>query len=46
MAMAVRLRMSRRWYAGDSLLQGLAQDFEHMAAELGQFIEKEHAVVH
>ena len=38
--------MFGRWYAGDTLLQGLAQDFEHIAAELGQLIEEEHAVVH
>ena len=38
--------MDGRWYADDTLLQGLAQDFEHMPAEFGQFIEQEHAVVH
>jgi hypothetical protein len=28
-----------------TLLERLAQDFQHVAFELGQFIQKEHAVV-
>src|SRR5262245_26029444 len=40
-----QLRSCGRSYACDTLLQRLAQYLQHMAAALGQFIEKEHAVV-
>ena len=33
------------WYAGDTLLQGLAQDFEHIASKLGPFIQEAQAIV-
>jgi hypothetical protein len=32
-------------YIYDTLLERLAQDLEDMAAELGQFIQEEHAIV-
>jgi hypothetical protein len=32
-------------YVYDTLLEGLAQDFQHVACALGQFIQEEHAVV-
>jgi hypothetical protein len=32
-------------YSYDTLLEGLAQDFQHVACALGQFVQKEHAVV-
>ena len=43
--MAVRFRMSGRWYAGDTLLQGLAQDFEPRASKLGSLIQEAQAMV-
>jgi hypothetical protein len=36
--------MYRKLYGCDILLKGLAQDFEHMAAALWQFIQQEHAM--
>jgi hypothetical protein len=32
-------------YAGDTLLQGLAQHFEHIASRLGSLIQEAHAIV-
>jgi hypothetical protein len=32
-------------YACETLLEGLAQDFQDVACALGQFIQEEHAVV-
>jgi hypothetical protein len=32
-------------YSCDTIRERLAQDLEDMAAELGEFIQKEHAVV-
>jgi hypothetical protein len=42
-----RLRFSTpaKLYIYDTLLERLAQDLEDMAAELGQFIQEEHAIV-
>jgi hypothetical protein len=37
--------MSGRGYVCETLLKGLAQDLEDMAAELGPFIQEEHAIV-
>jgi hypothetical protein len=34
-----------RLYVHDTILERLAQDLEHMTAELGQFIQEEDAVV-
>jgi hypothetical protein len=34
-----------RLYLYDTLLERLAQDLKDMAAELGQFIQEEHAIV-
>jgi hypothetical protein len=34
-----------RLYVYDTLLEGLPQDLQDVAAELGQFIQEEHAVV-
>jgi hypothetical protein len=42
---SLRLRMLWRLCSSETLLEGLAQDLQHMAAELRQFIEEEHAVV-
>src|SRR5262249_15822244 len=44
-ATALRFRTCGRLYVYDTLLQGLAQNLQHMAAELRQFIQKEHAMV-
>jgi hypothetical protein len=40
-----RLRKCGRLSVENTLLERLAQDLENMAAELGQFIQEEHAVV-
>jgi hypothetical protein len=40
-----RLRTLWRWYLYETLLEGLAQDLQDMAAELRQFIQNEDAVV-
>jgi hypothetical protein len=48
LAKSVKLLRSRtlwRLSVEDTLLQGLAQDFENMAAELGPFIQEEHAIM-
>jgi hypothetical protein len=44
-ASPVRSRTCGRLYAGDAVLERLAQDLEDLAAELGQFIQEVHAVV-
>ena len=38
-------RTPAKLYIYETLLERLAQDLENMAAELGQFIQEEHAVV-
>jgi hypothetical protein len=38
-------REMTRLYGYDPLLERLAQDFQDMAAELGPFIQEEHAMV-
>jgi hypothetical protein len=38
-------RTRGRWYWCEAINKRLAQDLEDMAAELRQFIQKEHAVV-
>ena len=40
-----RSRTPARLSVYDTLLQRLPQDLQDMAAELGEFIEKEHAMV-
>jgi hypothetical protein len=42
---AIRSRTRRRLSACDAILERLAQDLQDMAAELGQFIQEEHAMV-
>jgi hypothetical protein len=44
-ARLLRSRMCERLYAYDALLEGLAQDFQHVACALGPLIREEHAVV-
>jgi hypothetical protein len=44
-AKALRSMTCGKLYSCDPLLEGLAQDFQHVAFELGQFIQEEHAVV-
>jgi hypothetical protein len=41
----LRFSTPARLYVYDTLLQRLASHLQDMTAELGQFIEKEHAVV-
>jgi hypothetical protein len=42
---SLRLRTLWRLSSYDTLLEGLAQDLEHMAAELGPFIQEESTMV-
>jgi hypothetical protein len=42
---ASRFMTPTRLYLYDTLLKRLAQDLKDMAAELGQFIQEEHAIV-
>jgi hypothetical protein len=42
---SLRLRTLWRLSSYDTLLERLAQDLQDMAAELGQFIQEEHAIV-
>jgi hypothetical protein len=44
-AKALRSRTAVRLYVYDTLLERLAQDLEHLTAELGPFIHAEDAVV-
>jgi hypothetical protein len=44
-AKSLRLRTLWRLYSCDTLLEWLSQDLQDVAAELRQFIQKEHAVV-
>ena len=42
---AARSMTATRLYSCAAVLKGLTQDFEHVAAERCQFIQKEHAIV-
>jgi hypothetical protein len=42
---SLRFRTLWRLYSDETLLEWLTQDLKDMAAELGQFIQEEHAVV-
>jgi hypothetical protein len=44
-AKELRSRTPAKLYIYETLLKRLAQDLKDMAAELGQFIQKEHAVM-
>jgi hypothetical protein len=44
-AKALKSMTLTRLYAYGTLLEGLAQDLEHMTAKLGPFIQEEHTVV-
>ena len=44
-AKTLTLRTPAKLYIYETLLEGLAQYLQHVTAELGQFIQKEHAVV-
>ena len=44
-AKALRFRTPAKLYVYDTLLQRLPQDLQDMAAELGEFIQEEHAMV-
>ena len=44
-AKTLKSRMPTRLYSANTLLERLAQDLEDMAAELGPFIQEEHAMV-
>src|ERR671923_1790588 len=44
-ARVLRSRTCGRLYVYDAVLQRLAQDLEHLTAELGQFIQEEDAVM-
>jgi hypothetical protein len=44
-AKTLKLRTPAKLYIDETLLERLAQDLQNMAAELGQFIQEEHAVV-
>ena len=44
-ASATRSMTHAKLYLYETLLERLAQDLEDMAAELGQFIQEEHAMV-
>jgi hypothetical protein len=41
----MRYRTPAKLYVYETLLERLAQDLQDMAAELGQFIQEEHAIV-
>ena len=44
-ASAIRSLTCKGLYVSDAVLERLAQDLEDMAAELGPFIQEEHAIV-
>jgi hypothetical protein len=44
-ARRLRFRTPVGFYSCDTIFERLAQDLEHLTAELGPFIQKKHAVV-
>jgi hypothetical protein len=44
-AIILRFSTSAKLYVYETILERLAQDLQDMAAELGQFIQEEHAMV-